>query len=199
MEKLNQDVNYLWKHAFALDIAFWIYRHPVWEIGKIANEIVVNRLRVKDMRSETLGWLLDNWEAEEFYALGEVIFELKAYLDLEDFLILLRKVVNTSSCQLRGSFISDLLLYLDGVQDEEFQRIICNDFLPQMISKANDIWEVQELIRLLNFFMDSGALIESQAIDYVNKMEIAREIDRAIHINYNEFWKQAEINKGIIR
>lgn len=199
LEKLNQDVNYLWKHAFALDIAFWIYRHPVWEIGKIANEIVVNRLRVKDMRSETIDWLLDNWEAEEFYALGEVIFELKAYLDLEVFLDLVRKVINSSNCQLRGSFISDLVLYLEGIHDEEFHLIICNDFLPHMISTANDIWEVQELIRLLKFFLDSGTLTESQTIDYVNKMEIAREIDRAIHLNYNEFWRQAEINRGIMR
>ena len=151
------------------------------------------------MRSETIGWLLDNWEAKEFYALGEVIFELKAYLDTEDFLNLLWKVIHTSNCQIRGSFISDLVVYLESDQNVEFHRIICNDILPKMISIASDIWEVQELIRLLKFFMDSGTLQESQAIEYIAKLEIARDIDDALLLDYNKFWKQAEINKGIIR
>jgi hypothetical protein len=68
-----------------------------------------------------------------------------------------------------------------------------------MIAKACDIWEVQELIRLLNFFIKSGTLTESQAYLHVANLEIARDIDNSLSINYNEFWKQAEINKGIIR
>jgi hypothetical protein len=199
IEQLNKDVNNLWKHPLALDIAFWIYRHPVWEIGKIANEIVVNRLRVRAMRSEAIEWLLSNWENEEFYAIGEVIFELKAYFDSQAFLNFFWKVINTSNCQLRGSLISDLITYLEGDQNEEFHLIICEDYLPKMIAKACDIWEVQELIRLLKFFIESGTLTEIQAIDYIAQLELARDIDDALNLDYNEFWKQAEINKGIIR
>jgi hypothetical protein len=199
IEQLTQDVNYLWKHAYGLNIALWIYRHPVWEIGKIANEIVINRLRVKEMRDETISWLLVNWESEEFYALGEVIFELKAYVDVEDFFNLVRKLIHTNNSQIRGSFISDLIVYLEGVLDKEFNEIICNDFLPSMILKASDIWEVQELIRLLKFLMHSGTLTEVQSLEYITKLEIARDIDNALHLDYNEFWKQAEINNGIIR
>lgn len=199
LEKLNQDVNDLWKHAFALDIAFWIYRHPVWEIGKIANEIIVNRLRVKNMRSETIGWLLDNWEAEEFYALGEVIFELKAYVDEEDFLKLIMELVNTSNCQLRGAFISDLVVYLEGLQDDKFCSTIANDILPQMIDNASDIWEVQELLRLLKFFLESRVLNENQINGFIGQMEIARDINNPLEMDYNKFWKQAEKNKSIVR
>jgi hypothetical protein len=199
LDILSQDINNLWKNSFALDIAFWIYRHPVWEIGKIANEIVINRLRVKELRSETLGWLLDNWEAEEFYSLSEVIFVLKDFLEFDIFLNFLRKIVNSNDCHLRGSFIADLVIFLERDQNKEFHLIICEDILPQMIAKACDIWEVQELIRLLNFFIKSGTLTESQAYLHVANLEIARDIDNSLSINYNEFWKQAEINKGIIR
>jgi hypothetical protein len=198
-EKLNQDVRYLWKNENALEIAFFIYKHPVWEIGKIANEIVINRLRVKDMRNETIDWLLANWESEEFYALGEVIFELRAYVDEEDFLKLMMELINTSNCQLRGAFISDLVVYLEGLQDDKFCSTIANNILPQMIDNASDIWEVQELLRLLKFLLEVRVLDLIQINYYVNKMDIARDINNALQMEYNEFWKQAEINKGIVR
>jgi hypothetical protein len=198
-EKLNQDIRYLWKIEFALEIAFFIYKHPVWEVGKIANEIVVNRLRVKDMRNETIDWLLANWESEEFYALGEVIFELRAYLDEDDFLELIIKLVNTSNCQLRGSFIADLVVYLEGLRDNKFDSTIINSVLPKMIENASDIWEVQELLRLFNYFLDVGVLDLIQIEGYISKMNIAGDIDGALHMEYNEFWRQAEIIKGIVR
>jgi hypothetical protein len=128
-----------------------------------------------------------------------VIFVLKDFLEFEIFLNFLRKIVNSNNCHLRGSFIADLVIFLERDQNEEFHLIICEDILPKMIAKACDIWEVQELIRLLNFFIESGTLTESQAYQYVANLEIARDIDNSLNINYNEFWKQAEINKGIIR
>ena len=198
-DKLNQDVRYLWKSPYALDIALWIYKHPVWEIGKIANEIVINRLRVKSWRHETINWLLDKWETEEFYALGEVIFELKAYLDIQDFLTLVKKVSYSSSCQVRGAFISDLVVYLEGLQDMEFSAVISEEILPHIVVNASDIWEVQEILRLLKFFMDSAVLSNSQITEYLNKMELTRDISDPIAMDYNQFWKQSEINKGIMR
>ena len=198
-DELNQDVSNLWQSDQALEIALWIYRHPIWEVGKIANQIVVNRLRVKDLRSKTLDWLLANWESEEFYALGEVIFELRPYLSSEDYLALVRKLVNTSNCQLRGSFISDLVLYLEGVGDEDFTKSIAKDILPIIIGNASDIWEVQELFRLLKFFNDTGTLNKNQISDYVKGIELARDIEDTLGMDYNEFWKLAEINKGIVR
>jgi hypothetical protein len=198
-DKLNQDVSLLWKNEYALDIAFWIYRHPVWEIGKIANEIVVKRLRVKDMRNQTIDWLLANWEIEEFYALGEVIFELRAYLNEEDFLLLIKKIMNSNNSQLRGAFISDLLVYLEGAEDIEFCSKIANDVLFYIFSKVSDIWEVQELLRLFKFFLEGGVLGKNQINSYLKKLEIACDINNPLDLDYNEFWKLAEINKGIIR
>ena len=198
-DELNQDVSYLWQSDQALEIALWIYRHPIWEVGNIANQIVVNRLRVKDLRSKTLDWLLANWESEEFYALGEVIFELRPYLSSQDYLNLIRKLVNTGTCQLRGSFISDLVLYLEGAGDEDFTKSIVKDILPIMIGNASDIWEVQELFRLLKFFNDTGELNKNQINDFIEGIELARDIEDALGMDYNEFWKLAEINKGIVR
>ena len=198
-DRLNQDVSHLWKNEYALDIAFWIYKHPVWEVGKIANEIVVKRLRVKDMRNQTIDWLLANWEIEEFYALGEVIFELRAYLNEEDFFVLIKKVINSNNSQLRGAFISDLLVYLEGAQDFEFCSKIANDFLPYISVNASDIWEVQELLRLLKFLLELGVLNINQINSYLNKIDIARDINNPLDLDYNEFWKLAEIKKGIIR
>jgi hypothetical protein len=199
IDDLNQDVSYLWQNAHALEIALWIYRHPVWEVGKIANQIVVNRLRVKDLRSQTIDWLLANWESEEFYALGEVIFELRPYLSSEDYLTLMQKLVKTGNCQLRGSFISDLVLYLEGAQDEDFAKSIAKEILPLVIGNASDIWEVQELFRLLKFFNDTGVLNKNQVNDFVKGIELARDIEDALDMDYNEFWQLAEINKGIVR
>jgi hypothetical protein len=198
-DELNQDVSYLWQSDQALEIALWIYRHPIWEVGKIANQIVVNRLRVKDLRSKTLDWLLANWESEEFYALGEVIFELRPYLSSEDYLALVRKLVNTSNCQLRGSFISDLVLYLEGAGDEDFTKNIVKDILPIIIGNASDIWEVQELFRLLKFLNDTETLNKNQINDFTEGIELVRGIEEALDMDYNEFWKLAEINKGIVR
>ena len=198
-DELNQDVSYLWQSDQALEIALWIYRHPIWEVGKIANQIVVNRLRVKDLRSKTLDWLLANWESEEFYALGEVIFELRPYLSSQDYLNLIRKLVNTGNCQLRGSFISDLVLYLEGAGDEDFTKSIAKDILPIIIGNASDIWEVQELFRLLKFFNDTGVLNKNQINDFTEGIELVRGIEEALDMDYNEFWKLAEINKGIVR
>jgi hypothetical protein len=42
-------------------------------------------------------------------------------------------------------------------------------------------------------------LTANQVNDYVKKMEIARDINNAMNLDYSEFWKQAEMNKGIIR
>lgn len=198
-EKLNQDVRHIWRSDQALAIAFWMYRHPVWELGKIANEIVVNRLRAKDMRNETIEWLLFNWEKEEFYAVGEVIFELRQYLEEAEFLSLLRQMTCASSCHHRGQIISDLAVYLEGGQDEAFGTTIANDFLPHMVGNASDIWEVQELIRLLNYFMEKGILDGSRVRDYLSKMAIARDIEDPHDVEYNEFWKKAEINMGYAR
>jgi hypothetical protein len=199
IDELNQDASYLWQNAHALEIALWIYRHPVWEVGKIANQIVVNRLRVKDLRSQTIDWLLVNWETEEFYALGEVIFELRPYLSSEDYLTLIQKLVKTGNCQLRGSFISDLVLYLEGAQDEVFAKSIAKEILPLVIGNASDIWEVQELFRLLKFFNDAGVLNKNQVNDFVKGIELARDIEDALDMDYNEFWQLAEKNKGIVR
>jgi hypothetical protein len=33
----------------------------------------------------------------------------------------------------------------------------------------------------------------------INKMDLARDINNSLQMEYNEFWKQAEINKGIVR
>lgn len=199
IDELNQDVPYLWQSDQALEIALWIYRHPIWEVSKIANLIVVNRLRVKDLRSKTYDWLLANWECEKFYALGEVIFELRPYLSSQDYLNLILKLVNSGNCQLRGSFIADLVLYLEGAGDEDFTKSIAKDILPTIIVNASDIWEVQELLRLLKFFNDTGVLNKNQINDFVKGIEIARDIEDALDMEYNEFWKQAEINKGIVR
>jgi hypothetical protein len=198
-EKLNQDVLYLWKHEYALNIAFFIYKHPVWEIGKIANEIIINRLRAGDMRADTIDWLLKNWENEEFYALGEVIFAVRAYVDEADFLELIIKLVNTSNCQLRGAFIADLVVYLEGLRDNKFDSTIINIVLPKMIENASDIWEVQELLRLINYFLEVGILDSVHAESFIIKMSIARDIDGSLEMDYNEFWRQAEILKGIIK
>lgn len=198
-DELNQDVSYLWQSDQALEVALWMYRHPLWEVGKIANQIVVNRLRVKDLRSKTLDWLLAIWEIEECYALSEVIFELSPYLSSEEYLDLIRKLVNTSYCQLRGSFISDLALYLETAVDEEFSKSMVSEILPIMIGNASDIWETQELLRLLKFFNETGVLKKEQVIDFVKGIDLARDIDYAYDMDYNEFWKILEIKNGILR
>lgn len=199
IDDLNQDVSNLWQSDQALEIAFWLYRHPLWEVGNIANQIVVKRLRVKDLRSKTLDWLLANWESEEMYGLGEVIFQLRPYFSAEDYFTVIRKLVNTSLCQLRGSFISDLVLYLEGAGDEDFTKSIAKDILPIIIGNASDIWEVQELFRLLKFLFDTGVFNENQINDLVKGIELARDIDGALDMDYSEFLKLAEIKKGIVR
>ena len=198
-DKLNQDVNYLWFNEFALEISFWIYKNPIWEIGNIANQIIVRRLKSKELINSTLDWLYDKWANEEFYALCSVIFEIRPYLENELFFKIIFEIATNESCQTRGSFLSDLLTYLEGSPDEEFCSIIANDILPYMVDNASDIWEVQELIRLLKFFLELSLLNENQINVYLNKMEIARDINNPLDMDYNEFWKQAEKNKGINR
>jgi hypothetical protein len=111
----------------------------------------------------------------------------------------MQKLVKTGNCQLRGSFISDLVLYLEGAQDEDFAKSIAKEILPVIIGNASDIWEVQELFRLLKFFNDTVVLNKNQVNDFVKGIELARDIEDALDMDYNDFWQLAEINKGIVR
>jgi hypothetical protein len=88
---------------------------------------------------------------------------------------------------------------MEGAQDFEFCSKIANDFLPYIFVNASDIWEVQELLRLLKFLLELGVLNINQINSYLNKIDIARDINNPLDLDYNEFWKLAEINKGIIR
>jgi hypothetical protein len=195
-DKLNEDVNYLWDSDLALEIAFWIYKHPVWEIGKIANEIVIKRLQIKEMRKETIDWLRTNWEMEEFYALGEVIFEIRNYINEEDFLEFVFGIVKSESCQIRGAFVSDLTTYLACNLDSQFCELVVDRVVPQFIEQASDIWEIQELIRLFKQLVDVSAIDYQEANRLLNSIELVSTFEQPMEVDYNDFWQKAEKIKG---
>lgn len=195
-DKLNEDVNYLWNSDQALEIAFWIYKHPVWEIGKIANEIVIKRLQIKKMRKDAIDWLRSNWEAEEFYALGEVIFAIRNYITEDDFLEFVFGIIKSESCQIRGAFVSDLTTYLAYNPDPQFCNLIVDRVVPLLLEKASDIWEVQELIRLFKHLADASAIDYQDADSLLNIIGLVRTFDQPMEVDYNEFWQRAEKIKG---
>lgn len=195
-DRLNSDVKYLWAKNYSLEIALWIYRHPLWEIGKIANEILVNRLRVKEYREEVIKWLIVTWENEELYALGEVIFELKRIGEENYFWSFAKLLINARNCQLRGAFISDLITFMDVYENKKFDETIFSELIPVMVENASDIWEIQELIRMFKYFLDAGITDPESALDYLHKIELLSHFRDPLVENYNDLWQYAEKIKG---
>jgi len=195
-DRLNEDVKFLWTKNFSLDIALWIYRHPIWEVGKCANEIIINRLRNKDFRKETIDWLSQTWENEELYALGEVVFELKKINEDDYFWSFADALVTSQSCQLRGSFLSDLLTFMGSYDNRNFEEMIFSRLLPKMVEKASDIWEIQELIRMFKYFLDAGITDPESALEYLHKIELLSHFKDPLAENYNDLWQYAEKIKG---
>jgi hypothetical protein len=198
-DRLNTDVKVLWTLDCALELAYWIYQHPVWEIGKIANEILINRFRVKEFRLTALEWLIKNWEIKEFYALGEVIFELIKIDEEETFWQFADKLINAESCQLRGSFISDLVTFIEYHKDKEFEKLVVSRLIPGMVNKATDIWEIQELLHLFNNLLDNEVIRPEILHNYFNKIELLTHFDKPLEEEYNKFWQRAEKIKGFLR
>jgi hypothetical protein len=198
-DRLNADVKVLWTLDCALELAYWIYQHPVWEIGKIANEILINRFRVKEFRITTLEWLIKNWEIEEFYALGEVIFELIKIKEEETFWQFAEKIINAKSCQLRGSFISDLVTFIEYNKDKEFEKLVVSRLIPGMVNKATDIWEIQELLRLFKYLLDNEVIRPEILHNYFIKIELLTHFDKPLEEDYNKFWQSAEKIEGFLR
>ena len=198
-DRLNADVKVLWTVDSALELAYWIYQHPVWEIGKIANEILINRFRVKEFRLTTIEWLIKNWETEEFYALGEVIFELIKINEEETFWLFAEKIVNAQSCFLRGSFISDLVTFIEYHKDKEFEKLVVSRLIPSMVNKATDIWEIQELLDLFKCLLDNEVISTKILHKYFNEIELLTHFDKPLEEEYNKFWQRAEEIKGFLR
>ena len=198
-DRLNADVKVLWTVDSALELAYWIYQHPVWEIGKIANEILINRFRVKEFRLTTIEWLIKNWETEEFYALGEVIFELIKINEEETFWLFAEKIVNAQSCQLRVTFISDLVTFIEYHKDKEFEKLVVSRLIPSMVNKATDIWEIQELLDLFKCLLDNEVISTKILHKYFNEIELLTHFDKPLEEEYNKFWQRAEEIKGFLR
>jgi hypothetical protein len=198
-DRLNADVKVLWTVDCALELAYWINQHPVWEIGKIANEILINRLRVKEFRITTLEWLIKNWEIEEFYVLGEVMFELIKIKEEETFWQFAEKVINAKNCQLRALFISDLVTFMEYHKDKEFEKLVVSRLIPGMVNKATDIWEIQELLRLFKYLLDNEVIRSEIVNNYFNKIELLTHFDKPLEEDYNKFWQRAEKIKGFLR
>ena len=55
------------------------------------------------------------------------------------------------------------------------------------------------VVEIVKVFLELRVLNENQINGYLSQMEIARDINNPLDMDYNEFWKQAEINKGIVR
>lgn len=195
-DRLIEDVKFLWVKDFSLDIALWIYHHPLWEVGKIANEIIINRLRNKDFRKETIDWLSQTWENEELYVLGDVVFELKRINEEDYFWSFADALVNAQSCQLRGAFISDLVSFMESYDNKNFQEMVFRRLVPTMIEKASDIWEIQELIRLFNHLLSNNVLDKEIISTYLNQIELLTHYENPLEENYNDFWQKAEKIKG---
>lgn len=196
-DRLNADVKYIWDKNYSLEIVLWIYRHPLWEIGKVANEILIYRLRSKLFRKETIEWLINNWEIQELFALGEVIFELKKIEEEEKFWFFAEKIVISKNSQLRGVFISDLITFLEYYNSKDLDQKVIKRLIPNMILNASDIWEIQELIRLCNYFLDNSITDKKTISQYLNKIDLLKHFEDPLLEDFNEVWRRAEKIKGL--
>jgi hypothetical protein len=190
LDRDTYDIYFLPK---ALDVALWIYRNPVWEIGKAANNILIQRLQIKEFRAETIHWLNEKWQKEELYALGEVIFELRKYLSSEEeFFDLCLQLANSENCQIRGSFLSDLSTYLESISDMLIIQKSKVLLLPIFVKNISDIWEMQELIRLIQFYRDKNLIDDNEINQIIQQIHVFYSMKNPFDIEYNDFWRQAE-------
>jgi hypothetical protein len=189
--QLESDLEKISKLDVALDIALWIYRNPSWEIGKMANIILLHRLRSRNTRNEAIAWFENIWAKEELYALDEVLFQLPVFLDSHElFYKLCLSISRAKNCQIRGSFLSNLCIYVENTEDFQFIQFVKNEVIPEMLQVSEDIWETQELIRLVNIIREY--LSDQEVQEYVNSHKILSVIDNPFQMDYNDFWRIAE-------
>jgi hypothetical protein len=198
-DRLLVDIRIISLENFALDLAYWIYQHPLWEIGLIANEILINQLRNRELRNGVLEWLDQSWKSEEFYALGQVIFEIKKQTEESDFFRFFNYLLNSKSCQIRGSFISDIINYIESNNDTAFAKIIANEYISKICQNATDIWEIQELLRLIKLLLNRSLISRVQYLKLCNLNKLLIQIDDPLDLDFNNFWKQAELIKKFNR
>lgn len=196
IDRLKADVKLLWLNESSLQLALVLYRNPIWEISKIANEILVNRLRVKEYREEVIKWLVDVWENEELYALAELVFELKKIGEEDYFWFFVKKIINAKSCHIRGAFFSELTVFMEVCENKKFDETIFSELIPVMVENASDIWEIQELIRMFQYFLDAGITDPESALEYLHKIELLSHFKDPLAENYNDLWQYAEKIKG---
>ena len=198
-DRLLVDIRIISLENFALEIAYWIYQHPLWEIGLIANEILINQLRNRELRNGVLEWLDQSWKSEEFYALGQVIFEIKKHTEESDFFRFFNYLLNSKSCQIRGSFISDIINYIESNNDTAFAKIIANEYISKICKNATDIWEIQELLRLIKLLLNRSLISRVQYLKLCNLNKLLMQFDDPLDLDFNNFWKQAELIKKFDR
>ena len=187
LDQLNEDVEDIYMLNDALQIAYWIYNNPVWEISNLANKIVVLRLKIKKFRKETINWIIYNLKNENFYSFAQLVFQIKNYLDSnEDFLSLCILVSRSTCSHLRASFIVDLSLFFETTNNTDFFIFVKNNILPILISKADDMWETQELVNLITIFQNKYNMSEEEIDNLFKNHPILCKIDNPLQLSEND-------------
>jgi hypothetical protein len=191
--QLEFDIEKISKLDIALDIALWIYRHPSWEIWKLGNLLLILKLRNRKSRNEVISWIENTWDQEELPALVDVLFQLPVFLESkEQFFEYSIRCCRSKNSQLRGSFIADLCVYVENIHDPRFIQFVKTDIIPELNRVSEDIWETQELIRLVNIIREY--LSDQEMQEYVNSHKILAVIDNPFQMDFNDFWRIAESN-----
>ena len=195
---LTRDIAELNNLDCSFEVAYWLYKNPYWELGKIANSIILYKLREKRTRSDALQWIRDVWEREELYVMGELVFYIGRMPELKDeFLRYCISLCGASSAPLRGSFISDLVGYYQDQDDLEFRQFVLDSLVPKLIISATDIWETQEMIRLLNELKIDST--DDWFQHQVSHHFLLSKIPGALNMDFNLFWQTSEQVLGFDR
>jgi hypothetical protein len=64
--------------------------------------------------------------------------------------------------------------------------------LPRLFKIAEDIWEIQELIRMTNLFIKYSIISGDMGDKLCESNQLLIEFDHPLDLNYNSFWRQAE-------
>jgi hypothetical protein len=150
IDQLDQDIEELFILEQVFDLAYWIYKNPVWEVSNLANKLILSRIKIKYFRKTTIEWIKNKLVYENFYSLAQLIFQIKSFISSdEEFFELCVLAAKSNNCHLRGSFIVDLSLYFETSNNEKLLIFTKDNLLPILFQNSDDIWETQEILRLL--------------------------------------------------
>ena len=196
LQFLENNLTQIVDSNYSITISELLLKHPVWEVGEIGQNVILQNLRIKEKRCDAMKWLIDSSSIGLTGYAGILIPSKKYFESASDFFDVCKDYVLHAQSIERGEFLSEVNQYLEYNADVEFELYLWSDLLKIIVEKSDDIWETQELIRLFNHLLLRYPQYSNIIESLVHQHFLLSKFRDPINYDYNDFWKEANLIMG---